>query len=225
MNSFTEHLNDFALLRFDWDEEMIDQIIVGIYLVITIVVGLYVGRNTKTLEDFAIGPRNFSTIVLVSTVFASVVDAGMTTGLASSTYSIGPIFLLSFLGIILSNFTLSFFIAPKMKPFLGLLSSGDIFEKLYGKRAKTLMGCSTIIESTLTTAIQIFAIAQIGQYFFGLQPLAASLTVSLIIVIYTFRGGIRSVTATDVFQFGIMIIAIPIMCGFALTKPLPTRSW
>ncbi len=197
---------------------MIDQLIVGLYLLITLVVGLYVGRNTNTLEDFAVGQRNFSTLVLVSTVFASVVDAGMTTGLASSTYSVGPIFLLSFMGIIFSNFSLSFFIAPKMKPFLGLLSSGDIFEKLYGKRAKTLMGFSTIVESTLTAAVQIFAITQISQFFFGFSPVLASIIVTFIIVLYTFRGGIRSVTATDVFQFGIMVIAIPIMCGIALNE-------
>jgi len=197
---------------------MIDQVIVGLYLLITLMIGLYVGRNTNTIEDFAIGRRNFSTIVLVSTVFASVVDAGMTTGLASSTYSIGPIFLLSFLGIIFSSLNVSFFIAPRMKPFMGLISSGDIFEKLYGRSAKTLMGCSTIIESTLTAAIQIFAIIQIGQYFFAMPPVVASSVVSLIIVIYTFRGGIRSVTATDVFQFGIMVIAIPIMCCVALNK-------
>lgn len=105
-----------------------------------------------------------------------------------------------------------------MKPFLGLLSSGDIFEKLYGKKAKTLMGFSTIIESTLTAAIQIFAITQISQYFFGFSPVVASVIVTFIIVLYTFRGGIKSVTATDVFQFGIMIIAIPIMCGMALNE-------
>ena len=195
---------------------MIDQAIVIGYLVITLIVGIYVGRNTKTIHDFAVGSRNFSTIVLVSTVFASVVDAGMTTGLASSTFSVGPIFLLAFLGIIISSFSISFFIAPKMKPFFGLISSGDIFEKLYGKKAKTLMGFSTIIESTLTTAIQIFAISQITQYFFGLKDIVSSIIVSMIIIIYTFRGGIRSVTATDVFQFGIMIIAIPIMCAMSL---------
>lgn len=197
---------------------MLDHAIVIFYLLVTLLVGLYVGRNTKTLEDFAVGPRNFATIVLVSTVFASIVDAGMTTGLATSTYSIGPIFLLSFLGIVLSNFNLAFFIAPKMKRFLGLISSGDIFEKLYGKNAKILMGCSTIIESTLTAAIQIFAISKFGEFFFGVEPLVASIVVTLVIVLYTFRGGIKSVTATDVFQFGIMVIAIPIMCGIALIK-------
>lgn len=197
---------------------MLDHAIVIFYLLVTLVVGVYVGRNTKTLEDFAVGPRNYPTIILVSTVFASVVDAGMTTGLASSTFSVGPLFLISFLGIVFSSLSVAYFIAPRMKQFLGLISSGDIFEKLYGKNAKILMGCSTIIESVLTTAIQMFAIAQIGQYFFNMSPLVASVVVALIIILYTFRGGIRSVTATDVFQFGIMVIAIPIMCGIGLIK-------
>lgn len=197
---------------------MLDHAIVVFYLLVTMAVGLYAGRNTRTLQDFAVGPRNFSTIILLTTVFASVVDAGMTVGLASSTFSVGPIFLISFLGIVFSNINVSLFIAPRMKKFLGLISTGDIMEKLYGKRAKILMGCSTIIESVLTASIQIFAIAQVGQYFFGMPPVVASVVVSLIIVLYTFRGGIRSVTATEVFQFGIMVIAIPIMCGIAMIK-------
>lgn len=197
---------------------MLDQVILIAYILITLLVGLYVGRSTKTLEDYAIGSRNFSTVALVATIFASVVDAGLTTGLVSSIFNSGPIFLLAFSGIIFANISISLFIAPKMKPFLGLISSGDIFEKLYGKKAKTLMGFSTIIESTLTSAVQILAISQMCKYFFNIPPILASIVVSFIILLYTFRGGIRSVTATDVFQFGVMIIAIPIMCSFAITK-------
>lgn len=197
---------------------MLDQGIVVVYLIITLLVGLYVGRNTKTVEDYAIGARNFSTLALVSTIFASVVGADLTTALVSSIFDIGPIFLLAFLGIVLSNFGISFLIAPKMKPFLGLISSGEIFAKLYGKKAKVLMGLSIIIEITLVSAIQILAISQICNYFFSIPPVVGSIVVCFIILLYTFRGGIRSVTATDVFQFGIMTVAIPIMCSIAVTK-------
>lgn len=197
---------------------MLDHGIVIIYMLVTLVVGIYVGRNTKTIEDFAVGPRNFSTIALVSSVFASVADAGMTTGLVSSTYSVGAIFLLSFLGIVVSNLSVSFFIAPCMEKFLGLISPGDIFEKLYGKRAKVLMGCSTLVESILTAAIQIFVIAHISEYFFGLRTDLASIAVALVIICYTVRGGIRSVTATDVFQFGTMLVAIFVMCGIGISE-------
>lgn len=197
---------------------MIDQIIVGLYLVITLIIGLYVGRNVKSVRDFAVGRRDFSTLVLVSAVFASVVDASCTVGLAGNTFSTGPILVLAYTGVSVSRFILAYFIAPKMTPFMDSISSGDIFERLYGTRAKTLMGVSTLIECTLMTGSQILAISHILRYFFDIQELAAVLGAATVIIFYSFRGGIRSVTATDVFQFAIMLIAIPIVCGIGIAK-------
>jgi Na+/proline symporter/signal transduction histidine kinase len=197
---------------------MIDQIIIGLYLIITLIIGLLVGRNTHTISDFAIGKRNFSTIFLISTAFATVIDGGGTVGLAETVYSLGPIYCLSFLGIAVSYLALAFFIAPKFEPFLGLLSSGDILDQLYGTKAKIFMGFATIFESTMLIGMQVLAITHLMQYFFGLPPTIAACGSSIIILLYSFRGGIRAVTATDVFQFGMLIVAIPIMCSLVLHK-------
>ncbi|TXG76894.1 hypothetical protein E6Q11_03740, partial [Candidatus Dojkabacteria bacterium] len=124
----------------------------------------------------------------------------------------------SYLGVTIARLSIAFIIAPKLEPFMGLISAGDIFERLFGRRAKTLMGVSTILESVLMSGLQVLALSQIMQYFFGVQPSVAAIVSSIIIIIYSFRGGIRSVTATDVFQFGIMIVAIPIMCAVAIAK-------
>lgn len=197
---------------------MIDQMIIGLYLIITLVIGLLVGRNTKSISDFAVGKRNFSTIVLVSTVFASVVDGNGTLGLAEAIFSQGPFYCLSFLGIVLSYLGLAFFIAPKFDPFLGLLSSGDILGKLYGTRAKIFMGFATVFESAMLVGVQILAMTHIIQYFFSIPASIAAFGSSLIILLYSLRGGIRAVTATDIFQFAVLIIAIPLICDIALSK-------
>jgi SSS family solute:Na+ symporter len=197
---------------------MIDQIIIGLYLVITLIIGLYVGRKTETIKDYAIGKRNFSTLILVSAIFATVVDASDTIGLAGNTFLVGPIFLFSYMGMIVSRFLTAFLIAPKMSSFFGCISSGDVLEKLFGRRAKTLMGLSTFIESVLLAGAQILAISQLTQYFFSVSSEFAAISGSLFIILYSFRGGIKSVTATDVFQFGILIIAIPIVCGAGIIE-------
>ena len=197
---------------------MIDQAIVGLYLIITLLIGLYVGRNVKSIRDFAVGRKDFSTLVLVSAVFASVVDASCTVGLAGNTFSIGPILILAYTGVSVSRFILAYSISPKMEPFMDLISSGDIFERLYGTRAKTLMGISTLIECTLMTGSQVLAISHVLTYFFGISPKTAAIGGATVIIFYSFRGGIRSVTATDVFQFAIMLIAIPIVCGIGVAK-------
>ena len=206
------------LIWIDWDGKMIDQIIVGLYFIITLIIGLLVGRNTSSISDFAIGKRNFSTVVLLSTVFATVIDGGGTVGLAETVYSLGPIYCLSFLGIAVSYLGIAFLIAPKFDPFLGLLSSGDVLGKLYGPRAKIFMGFATIFESSMLIGMQILAITHIMEYFFDLPSTVAAAGTSFIILLYSFRGGIRAVTATDIFQFGILIIAIPLMCGIVLYK-------
>ncbi len=197
---------------------MIDQIIVGIYLIATLIIGLLVGRETRNISDFAIGKRNFSTVVLLSTVFASVVDGNGTLGLAEAIFSQGPFYCVAFLGIVLSYLGLAWFIAPNFDQFLGLLSSGDILGKLYGPKAKIFMGFATIFESTMLTGIQILAMTHILQYFFSMPAHLAAFGSSVTILLYSLRGGIRAVTATDVFQFGILVIAIPLVCGIALSK-------
>jgi Na+/proline symporter/signal transduction histidine kinase len=197
---------------------MIDQIIIGLYLVVTLIIGLMVGRKTNTISDFAVGKRNFPTIVLVSTVFASVVDGNGTLGLAEAIFSQGPFYCLAFLGIIFSYFGLAFFIAPKFDPFLGLLSSGDVLGSLYGPKAKVFMGFATVFESTMLTGVQVLAMTHIIQYFFAIPASIAAFGSSLIILLYSLRGGIRAVTATDIFQFGVLIIAIPVIAGIALSK-------
>lgn len=197
---------------------MIDQAIVLVYFAVVLIVGLMVGRNTNSLKDYAIGNRDFSTLALVSAVFASIVDASGTIGLVGKTMSTGPAFLLSYLGVVVGRTSIAFLIAPKMRPFMGLISAGDIFERLFGRRAKTLMGVSTLIESTLMTGMQVLAITFVVQYFFKIPASTAALCASLVIIVYSYRGGIRSVTATDIFQFLVMVIAIPIMCTVGITK-------
>lgn len=196
----------------------LDQAIVIGYLLVVLVVGLLVGRNTKTIDDFAVGKRNFSTFVLFVSVFASVIDGSATLGLAETVFSHGHIYFLSYLGIIISYLSLAIFIAPRLDSFLGLISPGDIMGKLYGKQAKIFMGFATVFESTLLTGVQIMATVHICQYFFNIPAQIAAYGCSIIILLYSLRGGIRAVTATDVFQFGILIIAIPIVCGIGLSK-------
>jgi SSS family solute:Na+ symporter len=197
---------------------MIDQVIVAAYLIITLFIGLYAGRKTKNIKEYAIGKRDFSTLILLSAIFATVVDASDTMGLAGNTFLLGPIFLFSYMGMIVSRFLTAYLIAPKMGPFFGLISSGDILEKLFGLRAKTLMGLSTLIESTLLVGAQVLALSHISQYFFDIPTEFAAIIGSLFIVIYSLRGGIKSVTSTDVFQFSILIIAIPIVCGAGIIE-------
>lgn len=197
---------------------MLDQIIVLAYLAIVLIIGFLSGRNTVSLEDYAIGKRNFSIPVLAAGIAATMIDAGDTSGLTGKIYTVGLIGVLSYFGVVVSRLLIAFLIAPRMKRFLGLISSGDIFENLYGKEAKILIGILTLIEGPLLAGAQILATYQAAQIFFGVSKETAAIVSTVITMAYCFRGGIRSVTATDFFQLIIMMIAIPIMATFSVEK-------
>lgn len=198
---------------------MIDQVIVGLYLIISLIIGIIYGRNTNTIEDYAIGRRNFSTSALVAAISATMISAAGTAGLSGKVYSFGIIYALSFcFGSVISRMVVAFFIAPKMDRFLGMISSGDVLEKLYGTKAKILMGILVIAEGPLLAAAQVLATYQISRYFFGISQETAAIVTSAVIVIYCFRGGIRAVSYTDVFQFIMIIVAIPIVSAIAIEK-------
>lgn len=197
---------------------MIDQVIVLIYLFVVLLIGLMSGKNTSNLEDYAIGKRNFSNSVLTAGIAATMIAASGTAGLVGKIYHTGLICALSYFGIVISRMIVAFVIAPKMSKFLGLISSGDILEKLYGSKAKILIGLFTLVEGSLLSAAQILATYQAGQILFGLTKESSAIITTAIIVAYCFRGGIRSVNATDVFQFAIMIIAMPIVAFIAIEK-------
>lgn len=197
---------------------MIDQIIVLSYLTISLVIGLLSGRNTISIDDYAIGKRNFSNFALAAGITATMISASGTSGLTGKIYIFGLISILSYLGVVVSRMLVVFLIAPRMKNFLGLISSGDIFEKLYGKNAKILIGVLTLIEGPLLAGAQVLATYQAIQIFFNVSKEAAAISTTLVIVAYCFRGGIRSVTATDIFQFIMIMVAIPIIAIFAIEK-------
>lgn len=45
--------------------------IFAVFLAITLVVGLSYGRSVKTIRDYALGGKNFSTVTLVATIVAT----------------------------------------------------------------------------------------------------------------------------------------------------------
>jgi solute:Na+ symporter, SSS family len=127
---------------------MIDQLIVLAYLAIVLVIGLRASRNVTSLEDYAIGKRNFSNSVLAAGIAATMIAASGTSGLTGKIYTIGLISVLSYLGVVGSRLFTAFVVAPRMSKYLGLISTGDIFEKLFGKEAKILIGVLTLIEGS-----------------------------------------------------------------------------
>jgi solute:Na+ symporter, SSS family len=60
-----------------------------IFLIATLVIGLSYGRSVKTLKDYALGGKNFSTSALVSTIVATWITGSFLTWRIGDMYANG----------------------------------------------------------------------------------------------------------------------------------------
>ena len=198
---------------------MIDLVIVVLYLVVTLAVGIFAGRNVKSMKDFSVSAKIFPTSVLVSTIFATWMGADCLIGVCERVYSVGLVFFVVTLGLSLSFFFQAYVFAPKIiRGFSNKISIGEIMGDLYGKPGQVISGIANVLFSVGCIAMQVKAIGFICNLFFGVSEFLGIIIGSFVIIAYSSFGGIRSVVFTDVLQFGILIIGIPLMASVALEK-------
>lgn len=198
---------------------MIDVVIVILYLIFALAVGIFAGRNVKTMKDFSVSSKIFPTSVLVSTIFATWIGADDLIGVSERVYSVGLSFFIIVLGLSLSFLFQAYVVAPKIiRGFPNKISIGEIMGDLYGKPGQITSGIANVLFSIGFVAMQAKAIGFVCHSFFEISEFSGIIIGSFIIITYSSFGGIRSVVLTDVLQFGILIIGIPLMATVALEK-------
>ena len=198
---------------------MIDLVIVVLYLMLTLLVGVFAGRNIKSMKDFSVSAKIFPTSVLVSTIFATWMGGDDLIGVSERIYSVGLAFFVTSLGQSLSLFFHAYVIAPKIiRGFANKVSIGEIMGDLYGKPGQVMSGIANVLFSIAYVAVQVKAIGCVCNLFLGVSHFYGTIIGSFIVIAYSSFGGIRSVVFTDVLQFGILIVGIPLMANVALEK-------
>lgn len=187
----------------------IDLSIVGAYLVATLLIGLWQSKSIKSMKDYTIAERNYSTFVIVATVAASWFGGGTSIGKVEKIFNHGTVYLLTTVGLIIQLLIMSEFLVKKFKPYMGLLTVGDIMERMYGKKAKIITGIFGTIISVSFLGSQIAALGYFMTTIFNVNMFTAVILSYGIVIVYSSFGGIRSVAITDVFQFIIIVIMIP----------------
>lgn len=195
---------------------MIDNIIVVGYLVFVLLLGFYKGRNIKDMREFSVADRKYSLLVMVATVTATVIGGGATLGLISSVFSFGIVYILISFGNPINVFLVGQFFVDKIENFADCISVGDIMCKLYGKKAQVITGICGALYGAAAVGGQVSAIGFIVHYFLGLPFWAGVLVGCGAVILYSSFGGVKAVTATDLLQFAVLIIAIPMVCNVGL---------
>ncbi|MDF2965755.1 MAG: sodium:solute symporter family protein [Rickettsiaceae bacterium] len=200
------------------DANLYDLVIILLYVVFTFSIGIWAGFNVKSLREYAVGDKSFSSILLVSTIAATWIDGGSTLSPSSNSFKYGITALFPQLGIVLYLYIISSFIAPLMKPFLNHVSVGEIVGGMYGQGARLITAIAATLRSFGGLSIQIFVMGNIFNYLLPASKFECMLISTIVLSLYSTIGGIKSVTYTDIFQTFSILSIIPIIIYFSLKK-------
>ncbi|MDJ1258098.1 MAG: sodium:solute symporter family protein [Candidatus Midichloria sp.] len=195
---------------------VIDIAIIILYFVVCIGIGLYKYKSIKTIEEYTLGGRNFPDLVIITTIFATAVGASSTVGVVEKVYTLGVFFAIYPIAeALLMWLVTSKIYCKNINQFHDCISISDIMDKLYGKAGRWVTNIASVIVSISVITAQTTAMGYLLNYFFLIPVYYGTIISTLVLALYSAFGGVRAVAYTDVFQFIILMLAIPASCVIA----------
>lgn len=193
----------------------IDYVIIALYFIVIVAIGFIAARFAKTKEDYLVAGRRLSFPLFFGCMAALTLGGGSTIGSAQLGYEFGFGGIWLNLSIGLGLVAAGFLVTSKLSK-LRALSVNEVVESSYGPVARVFSSVLTLIYTLTLSVVQVISIGTIINGVVGLDATLSMLVGGGIVILYTFVGGMWSVTMTDIVQFvvktvGILILA-PIFC-------------
>lgn len=191
--------------------------VLSLYFLFQLGLGYLVSRSIKTESDYLIAGRKLGPWLASFSIFATWFGAETCIGAAGSIYQtglsggtadpFGYALCILFMGLLLA--------VPLWKK--GLVTLGDLFRIHYGKDIEKLATMIMIPTSILWAAAQIRAF---GMVLSGLSGVDIGIMISaaaLIVILYTYLGGLLADSYTDLIQGLILIIGLLILATYFIS--------
>ena len=170
-----------------------------------------VSGKVKSIRDFSLSNNQFGTFALIATLSASFIGGGFSTGNASKVAQFGIGNIIALCGFSISIILVGSLIAPRIGKFQKAVSTGEIMGMAYGKPARIITGIFGMLVCAGILGAQVGAIGYIFNIFLGLPNLFGIIIGCGIVIAYSTFGGMKAVVITDVIQFVVLCICMPVL--------------
>lgn len=223
MKDLTEHRKGLML-----SSSMIAwaHLVVFIYLVICVILGFVGVPKMKTLRDYAIGSKQFSTLILSISMMATLIDSYCTMAVSEQAFLMGAIFAVSSVFQIVRWHILGALLGPAV-PYLrmrGCFTLIDIMRFFYGRGGR-YVGWFLILCELMFLSAYCKSAAFILNKYLHMSFEYAAIVVTSVIALYCIFGGMHAIVVTDVVQFFIFVIIFPIIFSYGLVNIDVSAAW
>lgn len=186
---------------------MLPTVLLVLYAVLLLAIATASLRYANTLDNFLVAGRSQRKVLVVASMLASTIGGGLTIGTVTRAYNIGfPAFWFVAAGAI-AHFLQGALLSRKVRE-TEAVTLPDLALKLVGPSMRTLTSMIVLVTWVGIATAQFVAAAKVVSGITGLGHQSAVIAAAAFLVVYTLIGGQKSVLRTDLFQFGILAIAL-----------------
>lgn len=189
-------------------ENLIPLMIIGAFFIGITLVGKIASKRVKNSDDYMVAGRGAPLFLVVGTLFATFWGGGTIIGATGAAYNDG------IFGVIEDPFAAGlaliliglFFVTILRR--LKIRSVGELYAFRFGPTAGYLASALMIPTYVIWTAVQLLAIGKILNVLFDVNFLFAYLIATLVVVSFTYMGGLIAVVWTDAIQMVIIFVGL-----------------
>jgi Na+/proline symporter len=193
------------------------------YFVLLLIVAWYTSRNSNN-ESFFIGNRNSNWMLvafgMIGTSLSGVTFVSVPGGVGTGNFYYFQIVL----GYLLGYIVIAFVLLP-LYYRMNLTSIYTYLEKRFGINAHKAGAFFFILSRTVGATARLYLVISVLQLFIfdelGIPFEATALVILLLILLYTFEGGVKTIIYTDTLQTTGMLVGL-VVCIIVLIKALGT---
>lgn len=197
---------------YDWG-------VLFITLLAIVAYGVYKSRGIKNIDGFLLGNRSLPWYHVGLSVMATQASAITFLSAPGLAYSSGMSFVQFYFGLPLAMIVLSITFVPlfhKLKVF----TAYEFLEKRFDVKTRALTALLFLIQRGISTGITIFAPSIILSTILQINLTYTTLFIGIIVIAYTFYGGTKAVSYTQLLQMAIIFGAL-LTAGFMVIHLLP----
>lgn len=229
---FSKHLRK----TYDSYQMTIVVLIILLYLASMLAIGFIVQRRggVETSKGYLVANRNVGPVLIGGTLFATFWGGGTLLGGAGAAY--GGHMLATIADPWASGITLLlmavFFVTILRK--MKIASLGEMYYLRYGSKGALVASLLSLPTLIFWTSVQILAISKILNVLVGIPGVESAIIAGMIVIIYTYLGGMLAVIITDNIQMVLILLGLAVLIptgiayvgGFdVIAANTPTDFW
>ncbi|HVK16887.1 MAG TPA: sodium/solute symporter [Fimbriiglobus sp.] len=187
---------------------VLDYLVIGLYAVGMLAIGAYYARQVKSADDYLLGGRSMSPLMIGLSLFATLTSTLTYLALPGEMIGKGPVIFSEFLAFPFAYLIVALVLIPRIMR-QRVTSGYELLEARLGLTGRLLGALMFVLLRVAWMASILYATAHAVLIpLLGLSPSwlpAISILMGVITLVYTAEGGLKAVVVTDAVQAVLMV--------------------